>query len=87
MFWEEYVKYYSRGNREIAQKLNRIRRIIEKNNLFGMTGAEYQWSEWYRIIEIETGITFTCRAWGNLMAALMNTLEGKRKYDYIDFAW
>lgn len=26
-------------------------------------------------------------AWGDLMAAWLNSKEGERKYNYIDFAW
>jgi len=88
MFWEEYLEYIREwGGDEDVEKVERVREIIEENNLYGMTGREYQRSEWYKKIKDEVGISFTMRAWGKLMASLMNTREGERKYIYIDFAW
>jgi len=88
MFWEEYLEYIREWDGdEWVEKVEKVREIIEKNNLYGMTGKEYQRSEWYKKIKDEVGISFTMRAWGNLMASLMNTKEGERKYIYVDFAW
>jgi len=88
MFWEEYLEYIRKwSGDEDVEKVEKVREIIEKNNLYGMTGKEYQRSEWYKKIEEEVGISFTMRAWGKLMASLMNTKEGERKYIYVDFAW
>jgi len=88
MFWEEYLEYIREWDGdEWVEKVEKVREIIEKNNLYGMTGKEYQRSEWYKRIKDEVGISFTMRAWGNLMASLMNTKEGERKYIYVDFAW
>ena len=88
MFWEEYLEYIREwSGDEDVEKVKKVREIIEKNNLYGMTGKEYQRSEWYEKIKEEVGISFTMRAWGKLMASLMNTKEGERKYIYIDFAW
>jgi len=88
MFWEEYLEYIREWDGdEWVEKVEKVRKIIEENNLYGMTGKEYQRSEWYKKIKDEVGISFTMRAWGNLMASLMNTKEGERKYIYVDFAW
>ena len=88
MFWDEYLEYIREWDGdEWVEKVERVKEIIEENNLYGMTGKEYQRSEWYKKIKEEVGISFTMRAWGNLMASLMNTKEGERKYIYLDFAW
>jgi len=88
MFWEEYLEYIRKWDGdEDVEKVEKVREIIEKNNLYGMTGKEYQRSEWYKKIKEEVGISFTMRARGKLMASLMNTKEGERKYIYVDFAW
>ena len=89
MFWEEYLDYLKDCGLpdDYIRAINKVREVIEKNNLYGMTGREYQYSEWYEKIKKEAGVTLSMRSWGKLMASLMNTREGKRKYVYTDFAW
>jgi hypothetical protein len=51
-----------------------------------LKGYEYQekfYEKWHK----QFGLVFSLRAWGDFMAAMMNSKEGERKYDYVSFAW
>lgn len=98
LFWEEYVFRYDPTDSfrdkdtylSIIKKANNLWHIwefLESNPEFhGYTGQEYQskigLSE--DIYDI-SGMTFSWRAWGQLMAAYMNSKKGKRLYHYMDF--
>jgi len=81
MFWNEYIKLFKTKKMKVG--LEKLKKLVIKRKLLGMTGFEYQSSDLYG----KYGIYLSFRAWGDFMASLMNTLEKKRKYNYINFAW
>lgn len=81
MFWNEYISRFKTKKMRVG--LEKLKNFVIKNNLLKMNGYEYQNSELYG----KYGITLSMRAWGDFMASLMNTIEKKRKYNYINFAW
>jgi hypothetical protein len=88
MYWKEYVAGFKD---EYDRKcLEAVKRYIEVNHLEGMCGFEYQDSKHCSKIDDLSGKNirgFSFRAWGDFMAALMNSKLGKRRYDYCSFAW
>jgi hypothetical protein len=85
MFWDEYLEY-KQFPEKIRKRLERLKAFIERKNLFGLKGYEYQekfYEKWHK----QFGLVFSLRAWGDFMAAIMNSKEGERKYDYVSFAW
>lgn len=81
MFWDEYMSQFKTKKMRVG--LEKLKNFVIKHNLLGMKGFDYQSSELYG----KYGITLSFRAWGDFMASLMNTVEKKRKYNYINFAW
>jgi hypothetical protein len=85
LMWSEYVASFED---EVVQKqLELVKAYIIDHELEGMCGMEYQNSPHDAAIGEIFPSNFSFRAWGDLMAALMNTMEGARKYTYVDFAW
>jgi len=81
MLWNEYIRLFKTKKMRIG--LEKLKKLVIKKKLLGMTGFEYQNSGLFG----KYGIHLSLRAWGDFMASLMNTLEKKRKYNYINFAW
>ena len=93
-FWEEYVanQTYYCDKWEDAQdtlfQLQTIKEFLDTHSKFqGCTGEELQ--EKYNYFEEYFdgigGLDYSWRAWGQLMAAYMNSKECDRKYTYMDF--
>jgi hypothetical protein len=81
MFWDEYISMFKTKKMRVG--LEKLKNFVIKNNLLGISGNEYQNSKLYG----KYGIYLSLRAWGDFMSALMNTIEKKRKYNYVNFAW
>lgn len=85
MFWEEYLAGFKKpAQRELMQ----VKKFIEEKQLFGLGGFDYQ-AKYEKEIDVLTPLIrgFSFRAWGDLMAALMNSKTGKLQFTYMDFAW
>lgn len=84
LFWEEYLNLDFNILRQ--DKLEKIRKYLNRYKQFqGFTGEEYQEEHLKEKIEEITGLTFSWRSWGALMAAYMNSKAGIRKFSYIDY--
>jgi hypothetical protein len=86
LFWNEYVD--GAVNEEVKAELEAVKKFVEENGLEGMGGFKYQ-EEWVHQIDALCPLIngFSLRAWGDFMAALMNTKVNKREYSYTNFAW
>ena len=86
LFWNEYVDGFE--NEEIKVELENVKKFVEENDLEGMGGFKYQECWEHQIDALcPTVMGFSLRAWGDFMAALMNTKINKQKYSYVNFAW
>jgi hypothetical protein len=81
MFWKEYISRFRTKKMRIG--LEKLKNFVIKNNFLRMSGFDYQNSKLYG----KYGVYLSLRAWGDFMSALMNTIEKKRKYSYVNFAW
>jgi hypothetical protein len=81
MFWNEYISMFKTKKMKVG--LEKLKKFVIKNNFLRMSGSDYQSSKLYG----KYGICLSQRAWGDFMSALMNTIEKKRKYSYVNFAW
>lgn len=80
LMWEEYLQYYGKNTWEYLEAIRT--KILEEN--LKVTGAEHQ-DRYTPLFEDNTVGSFTYRAWGDLVAAIWNTKENQRKYNYMDF--
>lgn len=81
-YWDEYVDDMNYSGKE--DELAMIKKILDNNPKYhGLTGERLQ-EQYDHYLEGEE-MDFTWRSWGQLMAAYMNTKEGKRKYNYMSF--
>jgi hypothetical protein len=74
--WDEYLEMWKEPFRE---KLAAIRICIEENNLIGKTGGEFCNDNMFEF-EDGTIISFSWRAWGDLMQAIVGKREGYMAY-------
>jgi len=97
LFWNEYVYEYDKDytfsviekwdtyfdRTEALQKIYIY--LLDHPEYHKYSGEKYQNSELEEKIFEVSGIRFSWRSWGALMAAFMNEKERKRKYHYMSF--
>lgn len=76
--WDEYLSGWFE---DIQPKIKAIRQCIEDNDLVGVCANEIC-NDVYFKFEDGTIMTFTWRAWGDLMQAIINKREGYMTYYY-----
>lgn len=74
--WDEYLSGWFE---DIQPKIKAMRQCIEDNDLIGV-GANQICNDIYFKFEDGTIITFSWRAWGDLMQAIVNKREGYMTY-------
>lgn len=76
--WDEYLKKFE--NLEFQKRIYLIRYVIEENGLVGITGERKQ--DLGISFKFSDGVhlSFTWRAWGDLMQAIVNKREGYVEY-------
>ncbi len=74
--WNEYVDYY---HDHFHVKLKLIKQALTEMDLIGTT-ADKICNNIYFDFSDDTNITYTWRAWGDLMQAIINKKEGYMKY-------
>lgn len=93
MYWSEYVAMFE--DADDRRRLRLIRKYILKHNLDGLGGFAYQapskaLARHTNYIDKLSGKRingFSLRAWGDLMASLVNSKIRCRRYNYCSFAW
>jgi hypothetical protein len=74
--WEEYLDVY---NEEAKPYFDLIRKAIEELGWVGSTG-EQKANDTYFVFSDGESITFSWRAWGDLMQAIVGKREGYMMY-------
>lgn len=74
--WEEYRDHWAEGQRPY---IDGIRKAIEDANLIGVKASSYC-NDHYFEFEDGTVFTFSWRAWGDLMQAIVGEREGYMAY-------
>lgn len=75
--WDEYVDGYKE---EYKQHLQLIKKAIEENGWIGITGEDQQNLKIAFRFSDDSYWSFTWRAWGDLMQAIVNKREGYMAY-------
>ena len=73
--WDEYI---TSCTDEMRPYVRAIRGYIEDNDMIGMTGQ--QQNRLYFAFDDGTEITYSWRAWGDLMQAIVDEREGYMRY-------
>ena len=73
--WNEYIDLFTE---DTQKRLLLIKNFIIDNHLLGMTG-EWQNNKYFKFSD-NIILSFTWRAWGDLMQAIINKREGYIKY-------
>ena len=73
--WDDYIASFTE---DFSPYIRSVRKYVRDNDMVGMTGQ--QQNELYFAFDDGTEITFTWRAWGDLMQAIVDESEGYMTY-------
>ncbi len=75
--WEEYIDHFKD---EYQPNIRGVRKALEEANMIGAVAGNYCNDTWFQSKKGDFAISFTWRAWGDMMQAIVNKREGYMTY-------